>query len=58
MSDTDIKTGMKRKGYTYQKDLSKMGKDFDNQPFKGGFEDVDFMPIEQDEDEFHGNCLC
>jgi phage/plasmid-associated DNA primase len=37
MRDKDIKDGMKRLGFKYEKDLSKLGKDGNNKPYKGGF---------------------
>ena len=44
-----IVTGMQRRGYTYNKDLSKMGKDLCGKYYKGGFVGVRFIIQKDDE---------
>ena len=43
ITEAEIKAGMKRKGFRYNKDLSGMGKDEIEKPYKGGFEGVGFI---------------
>ena len=38
LGETDLKDGMKRMGFKYNKDLSKIGKDQDKKAYKGGYE--------------------
>jgi phage/plasmid-associated DNA primase len=45
-----IKEGMARKGFKYNKDLSKMGKDLGGKNYKGGFENVKMIVEETDEE--------
>jgi hypothetical protein len=41
---------MARKGFKYNKDLSKMGKDLGGKHYKGGFENVKMIVEETDEE--------
>ena len=45
MSDKEIKEGMTRMGYQYDKDLSKLGKDIYGKHYKGGFIGCDLVEI-------------
>ena len=49
MSEKLVKEGMERKGFKYEKDLSKMGKDPSGKSYKGGYRGV--MLIENKEEE-------
>ncbi len=50
-SEAEIKSGMKRKGFVYNKDLSKMGIDPNtNKNYKGGFEGVCIIKDHSDDD--------
>ena len=52
MSEKDIKDGMKRLGYKYDKDLSKIGKDSMGKPYKGGYEGISLTEdLDEDVDE-------
>jgi hypothetical protein len=46
MNEKLVKEGMMRKGFKYNKDLSKMGKDKFDKAYKGGFEGVLFVENE------------
>ena len=47
--ETELKDGMKRLGYKYNKDLMKMGKDENDKHYKGGYENIKFKEIKNDE---------
>jgi phage/plasmid-associated DNA primase len=51
MTEKCVKEGMTRLGFKYNKDLSKMGKDANNKPYKGGFMGCTIRPDELDEDD-------
>ena len=52
MTEEKVKEGMKRKGFKYNKDLSGLGKDAINKPYKGGYEGYCLKPDDDvDEDD-------
>lgn len=51
MSEKLVKEGMKRLGYAYDKDLSKMGKDSSGKTNKGGYVGCMLAPEEEEEEE-------
>lgn len=50
MSQKEVREGMKRKGYVYNKELKGMGKDSNDTYYKGGYKGVALKPDEDDED--------
>lgn len=50
MKEKEVKDGMKRMGFKYNKDLSKMGKAANGKPYKGGFSGVKLLEEEKEED--------
>ena len=58
MNEADIKAGMKRKGFKYNKDLSGMGNYKDpsgnDKAYKGGFDGVQFAPLDLTKDSTTG----
>ena len=48
MRDQDVKDGMKRLGFPYLKDLSKMGQDQYGRAYKGGYRGVGYISPESD----------
>lgn len=51
MTEDKVKEGMKRKGYKYNKDLSGLGKDSFNKPYKGGYEGCCLKPDDEVDEE-------
>lgn len=51
MSEKLVKEGMARKKLKYNKDLSKLGKDGYGKTYKGGYEGVEIIPIDEEEDD-------
>jgi phage/plasmid-associated DNA primase len=49
MNEKEIKDGMKRLGFKYDKDLSKIGKDTSGKAYKGGYDGISL--IEETEDD-------
>jgi phage/plasmid-associated DNA primase len=47
-TEEKVKEGMKRLGYKYNKDLSKLGKDDTGKAYKGGYEGVSFIEDEEE----------
>jgi D5 N terminal like len=60
MTQNATREGMKRKGYSYNKELKGMGKDENDKYYKGGYVGVSFKPMQsedQDDDSRHKQCL-
>jgi phage/plasmid-associated DNA primase len=51
MGEKLVKEGMERKGFKYEKDLCKLGKDQYGKHYKGGYKGVMLTENEEDEDE-------
>jgi hypothetical protein len=51
INEKEIKEGMIRLGFKYNKDLSKMGKDTSNKPYKGGYEGVKYVSNDECDEE-------
>jgi phage/plasmid-associated DNA primase len=47
-SEDKVKEGMKRLGYKYNKDLSKIGKDDNGKAYKGGYEGIGFIETDKE----------
>ena len=47
--ETELKEGMKRLGYKYNKELKGIGKDESGKYYKGGYEGVKLKEFEKDE---------
>jgi phage/plasmid-associated DNA primase len=52
MPQKEVREGMKRKGYVYNKELKGMGKDSNDIYYKGGYKGVALKPDEDDGDNF------
>jgi phage/plasmid-associated DNA primase len=51
MNEKKVKEGMTRKGFKYDKDLSKLGKDIYNKAYKGGYEGIKLIDIVEELDD-------